>query len=120
MNVAYNMDCLEAMRKMPDKCFDLAVVDPPYGIGIGDQGGGGEQNTFHSEAEEILDSGRRGKSVRWTKVGGVGIVNPKPIPRLTTARSLTRVISKNWQEYQRRESYGGGTTSSTITARLSA
>lgn len=30
MNVAYNMDCMEAMRKMPDKCFDLAVVDPPY------------------------------------------------------------------------------------------
>ena len=30
MNIAYNMDCLEAMRKMPDKCFDLAVVDPPY------------------------------------------------------------------------------------------
>lgn len=32
MNVAYNMDCMEAMRKMPDYCFDLAVVDPPYGI----------------------------------------------------------------------------------------
>lgn len=32
MNIAYNMDCMEAMRKMPDKCFDLAVVDPPYGI----------------------------------------------------------------------------------------
>ena len=32
-SIAYNMDCLEAMRKMPDKCFDLAVVDPPYGIG---------------------------------------------------------------------------------------
>ena len=30
MNVAYNMDCMEAMRKMPDKCFDLAVIDPPY------------------------------------------------------------------------------------------
>lgn len=30
MNVAYNMDCMEAMREMPDKCFDLAVVDPPY------------------------------------------------------------------------------------------
>lgn len=27
------MDCMEAMRKMPDKCFDLAVVDPMYGIG---------------------------------------------------------------------------------------
>ena len=23
-------DCLEAMRQMPDKCYDLAVVDPPY------------------------------------------------------------------------------------------
>lgn len=32
INVAYNMDCMEAMRNMPDKCFDLAVVDPPYGI----------------------------------------------------------------------------------------
>lgn len=31
MNIAYNMDCLEAMRKMPDKCFSLAVCDPPYG-----------------------------------------------------------------------------------------
>ena len=29
-NVAYNMDCLEAMRQMPDNAFDLAVVDPPY------------------------------------------------------------------------------------------
>lgn len=29
----YNMDCLEAMRGMPDKAFDLAIVDPPYGIG---------------------------------------------------------------------------------------
>lgn len=27
------MDCLEAMREMPDKAFDLAICDPPYGIG---------------------------------------------------------------------------------------
>ena len=32
-NLAFNMDCMEAMRSMPDQCFDLAVVDPPYGIG---------------------------------------------------------------------------------------
>lgn len=31
MNIAYNMDCMEAMRKMKDNEFDLAVVDPPYG-----------------------------------------------------------------------------------------
>lgn len=34
MNVAYNMDCMEGMKQYPDKYFDLAVVDPPYGIGV--------------------------------------------------------------------------------------
>lgn len=29
----YNMDCMEAMKLMPDKAYDLAIVDPPYGIG---------------------------------------------------------------------------------------
>ena len=29
----YNIDCLDYMRTMPDGFFDLAVVDPPYGIG---------------------------------------------------------------------------------------
>ena len=30
-----NQDCLEAMRQMTDNQFDLAIVDPPYGIGFG-------------------------------------------------------------------------------------
>ena len=29
-SVVYNTDCLEAMRQMGDKAFDLAIVDPPY------------------------------------------------------------------------------------------
>ena len=29
----YNKDCLKAMREMQDNQFDLAIVDPPYGIG---------------------------------------------------------------------------------------
>jgi len=28
-----NMDCLELMKEYPDNHFDLAIVDPPYGIG---------------------------------------------------------------------------------------
>lgn len=32
MNIAFNMDCMEGMRQYPDGYFDLAVVDPPYGI----------------------------------------------------------------------------------------
>lgn len=30
----YNMDCMDGMKEFPDKYFDLAIVDPPYGIGI--------------------------------------------------------------------------------------
>jgi site-specific DNA-methyltransferase (adenine-specific) len=33
-SVAYNQDCLSAMRQMKDKAFDLAIVDPPYGLNI--------------------------------------------------------------------------------------
>lgn len=31
----HNCDCMELMRQYPDKYFDLAIVDPPYGIGMG-------------------------------------------------------------------------------------
>ena len=27
---AYNVDCMDYMRTLPDKCFDLAISDPPY------------------------------------------------------------------------------------------
>lgn len=40
---AYNMDCMEYMRMLPDKAFDLAVVDPPYGINAADCARGGRQ-----------------------------------------------------------------------------
>lgn len=28
----YNMDCMDGMKKFPAQYFDLAIVDPPYGI----------------------------------------------------------------------------------------
>lgn len=28
----YNMDNMELMKQIPDKYFDLAIIDPPYGI----------------------------------------------------------------------------------------
>lgn len=31
INVAYNIDCMEYMKTLPDKAFDLAIVDPIYG-----------------------------------------------------------------------------------------
>jgi len=29
----YNIDCIEFMKTKPDNYYDLAIVDPPYGIG---------------------------------------------------------------------------------------
>lgn len=37
----YNMDCMEGMKEFPDQYFQLAIVDPPYGINIGGIIGGG-------------------------------------------------------------------------------
>jgi len=35
MNIElHNGDCMEALRAMPDNAFELAIVDPPYGIGF--------------------------------------------------------------------------------------
>jgi len=33
LNAVYNMDCMEGMKDIPDNYFELAIVDPPYGIG---------------------------------------------------------------------------------------
>ena len=30
----YNCDCIEFMKDIPDNYYDLAIVDPPYGIGM--------------------------------------------------------------------------------------
>lgn len=30
MNIAYNMDCMEYMKALPDKAVDLCLADPPY------------------------------------------------------------------------------------------
>ena len=38
----YNMDCVAGMREYPDKYFDLAIVDPPYGIGAENHAGNAE------------------------------------------------------------------------------
>lgn len=33
INIAYNQDCITALKETPDNYYDLAVVDPPYGSG---------------------------------------------------------------------------------------
>ena len=48
----FNIDNMELMSKYPDKYFDLAVVDPPYGIGIdGGQLGYSKHNKKNWDSE---------------------------------------------------------------------
>ena len=46
-------DCMDYMRELPDNAFDLAIVDPPYGIDINKSGRlghyGGKGKTWDSE-----------------------------------------------------------------------
>ena len=42
----YNQDCMEAMKQMSDNEYDLAIVDPPYGIDILHGGGMPKNSRF--------------------------------------------------------------------------
>jgi site-specific DNA-methyltransferase (adenine-specific) len=48
VNVVHNIDCMIGMSEYPDKCFDLAVVDPPYGIIRSGHNGVKAKNSKHN------------------------------------------------------------------------
>lgn len=58
MNEAYLMDCMEYMRTLPDKAFDLAVVDPPYGIGITESGRLKKYNANNAKWDNKIPDGK--------------------------------------------------------------
>jgi site-specific DNA-methyltransferase (adenine-specific) len=60
LSTVYLMDCIEGMKQFPDKIFDLAVVDPPYGLGLETVRIPSEKNT-NSQQKFYKDL----KSKRW-------------------------------------------------------
>ena len=54
MNTIYNEDCLEGMKRIPDKSIDMILTDPPYGMNY--------------------QSGRRTVSPQFEKIKGDGNV----------------------------------------------
>lgn len=52
----YNMDCMGGMKQFPDKFFDLAIVDPPYGLGIDGQKESISKNPKHNRKQHIRKS----------------------------------------------------------------
>lgn len=51
-----NMDCMEFMRGLPDKAYDLAIVDPPYGINVNHNMGRRKGDQASSYAPAVWDS----------------------------------------------------------------
>lgn len=49
MSEVFNSDCLEGMKQYPDNYFDLAIVDPPYGINAPDMQMGSNPNRIHKD-----------------------------------------------------------------------
>ena len=58
INKIHNQDCLEAMKLMQDNQFDLAIVDPPFGINISKTGnvGGGKLAKVKNYGKKEWDS----------------------------------------------------------------
>lgn len=77
-SVVYNEDCVEGLKRFSDKHFDLAIVDPPYGIGAGSKSFI-NRNTANKRAEKFY------KDNDWDKC----------TPEAEYWQELMRV-SKNW------------------------
>lgn len=60
LDTAFNGDCLDFMKLMPDKCIDLVLTDPPYGIG---EDGGKQRRAKSKHIKKDWDSIRPRKEV---------------------------------------------------------
>ena len=47
----FNMDCMEGMKQYPDKYFDLAIVDPEYGIDAANMTMGTGKNRLYTKKD---------------------------------------------------------------------
>lgn len=53
-SIAINADCMAMMAEMEDNAFELAIVDPPYGISVGQMNMGSRQ-TVRPDATKVWD-----------------------------------------------------------------
>lgn len=79
MNKIHNVDCVEFMKTLPDKCIDLVLTDPPYGVGYEyDQYEDTQENLKKLVDSFMADVLRVGKVVLITCGNGNQHLYPKP------------------------------------------
>jgi len=62
ISIAENKDCMIAMAEFPDKFFDLAIVDPPYGINMSKNTAIGSENYMRKSGSKSFRIKRYKKS----------------------------------------------------------
>lgn len=68
LNKIHNVDCLEFMKTLPDKCIDLVLTDPPYGD---NDGYGRFDKEIQGNEDESINYKVLPELYRILKVGGV-------------------------------------------------
>jgi DNA modification methylase len=60
---AHNIDCKLYMKTLPDKCIDVAIVDPPYGINAPNMTMGSNMNRKHGgyNGESVAQQLKKGR-----------------------------------------------------------
>ena len=91
-------DCMLAMKEMPDKAFELAIVDPPYGINapnmnMGSLPKGGEN---HFPAVSVAERLRKGRLN-----GGAGKLKNRNIQKMALAWDYEKPLPEYFSELRR-------------------
>ena len=73
-NVIYNEDCIEGMKRLPDKSVDLIVTDPPYKF---ENKGGGFYSKNKSTKRKYLDSLRKEGCTEFNPINFLNLINQK-------------------------------------------
>jgi DNA modification methylase len=55
INTIVQADCLEYLKKLPNECVDLVLIDPPYGVNY--------KNDFYDDSVDFV----KNESVKWLK-----------------------------------------------------
>lgn len=96
LNRTYNMDCMEGMAQFPDKFFDVAVVDPPYGDAGGELKGGngtrfGGRFDQYKKCTENAQRGTKRTGGGWAKKYGKKVIGWDYAPSPEYFKELFRV-----------------------------
>lgn len=56
----YHGDCMDLLKQTPDKYYDLALVDPPYGIKIFSENHNRNENSkYRRSLQKLCDNSHR-------------------------------------------------------------